>query len=71
MNKRKQCQQIPASGSTNAKHAVLCSSRRKGIVAFSAHMAQLPVRAFKLAFINYLEECEIGNLEVASGKRCH
>ncbi|MBI5006056.1 MAG: YHS domain-containing protein [Nitrosomonadales bacterium] len=25
----------------------------------------------KLAFINYQEECEIGNLEVDSGKRCH
>lgn len=26
---------------------------------------------FKLAFINYQEECEIGSLEVASNKRCH
>lgn len=25
----------------------------------------------KLASINYQEECEIGNLEVDSGKRCH
>lgn len=25
----------------------------------------------KLAFINYQEECEIGNLEVHPGKRCH
>lgn len=25
----------------------------------------------RLAFINYQEECEIGNLEVDSGKRCH
>lgn len=25
----------------------------------------------KLAFVNYQEECEIGSLEVTSGKRCH
>jgi len=29
------------------------------------------VSGLKLAFVNYLEECEIGSLEVSSKNRCH
>lgn len=46
MSKRKQCPQTHVSGSMNAKHAVFCSSRREGIVAFSVLMAQPLVRPF-------------------------
>lgn len=45
-NRLKRCRLTLVSGSTNAKHVVLCSSRREGIVAFSALMAQLPVRPY-------------------------
>lgn len=46
MNKRKQCRLTLASGSTNARRAVFCSSQREGVAVFSVLMAQHLARPF-------------------------